>query len=259
MLRIRASQVQVFRDDARRKFVKSMTEHAFAFQPQLCNTLGREAVRPIVDRWVDQADAIGFDERGQTKLFIELGLLFGCGFVDDPQIPWVGDTLADPTLVYPRQKAKALHERANAYTEAVYGPDNIYVMTALHSLTLTEGRKARFVTGDLDNGLLELLSDLHPQKLEYAGEAAIRALISRGRKEAARFGMTSSRAIGLLVVLMSAFGHRCADDRLYPWIGRTLTHEKIVDGEARAARLESRARIWLKSVIENHPSQEKGN
>ncbi len=255
MMRIRAKQVQVFREEARRKFVESMTEHAFAFQPQLCGTLGREAVRPIIARWVEQADAIGFDERGQAKLFVELALLFGSGFLDDPQLPWVHNTLADPSLIYPREKAQALHERANDYMAAVHGPDNVHLLASLRSLALTEGHRALFENGHLEHALLDFFDDHHPQKLRYAGEAAMRALIARGRDEAARFDLTSPHDIGLLVVLMWAFGHRCTDDPLYPWIGRTLTDGRTMEAGARAERLEVRARIWLKGVLENRPSQ----
>jgi len=47
---------------------------------------------------------------------------------------------------------------------------------------------------------------------------------------------------------MFSFGHGCTDDPLYPWISRTLHDERIVNSEARAARLEKKAVTWLEHV-----------
>lgn len=247
-------QFDQLRMQSRTSFVRAMVEHAFAFQPQLCRTVGREAMLPIVDGWVLQSVAQGFDKEGQVQLMVELGLLFGSGFRDDPQLPWLQSVWSDPSLVYPRHKADALHRRCNVYLNEVYGPDNAHVLSALQALVSTEGRMARFESGDLDSGLVETLHALHPQKLVCVGQPAMRALIASARAQALRHGMSSPRATGLLLILMSAFGHRCTSDPLYPWIGRTLARDGVAQGEAGAVRLEQRARVWLRHVIENHPS-----
>lgn len=251
---ISQEQFDQLRMQSRVSFVRAMVEHAFAFQPQLCRTVGREAMLSIVDAWVLQSVAQGFDKEGQVQLMVELGLLFGSGFRDDPQLPWLHSVWSDRSLPYPRHKADALHQRCNAYLNTVYGPDNANVLSALQALMPTEGRTARFESGDLDTGLIETLHALHPQKLAYVGQPAMRALIASARAQALSHEMSSPRATGLLLILMSAFGHRCTTDPLYPWIGRTLVREGVAQGEAGAVRLEQRARVWLRHVVENHPS-----
>ena len=57
------------------------------------------------------------------------------------------------------------------------------------------------------------------------------------------------REMALVIVLMLAFGHGCADDPLYPWIARTLQDEAITDPAARAKRLEKKALTWLEHVL----------
>ena len=50
---------------------------------------------------------------------------------------------------------------------------------------------------------------------------------------------------------MYAFGHGCVDDPLYPWIGNTLSDEKIAEPSVRAERLERKALTWLNHVLKN--------
>ena len=74
------------------------------------------------------------------------------------------------------------------------------------------------------------------------------ALIREGAAEARKHGFPV-RGEALMVTLMFAFGHGCMGDPLYPWIGRTLKDEKIVDPAARAERLEKKALTWLDHVL----------
>jgi hypothetical protein len=50
-----------------------------------------------VRRGVARAVELGFTKRGPIRLFLELEWLFGTGFDTDPQIPWAGEVLSDPT------------------------------------------------------------------------------------------------------------------------------------------------------------------
>jgi hypothetical protein len=60
-----------------------------------------------------------------------------------------------------------------------------------------------------------------------------------------------TRAVLLTCVLMHAFGHGCFSDPLYPWIARTLQDARADDPQSRAARLEKRAKTWLRHVLQN--------
>jgi hypothetical protein len=83
----------------------------------------------------------------------------------------------------------------------------------------------------------------------FIGNEAITALMDEGRAEAHRYAFPAGRGAALLIALKFAFGHGCTEDPLYPWIARTLRDEMIVDGNARAARLEKKATTWLDQVL----------
>jgi hypothetical protein len=226
-----------------------MVAHARAFQPRLCGTLSETELYTAVDRLVAGAGQVGFDRRGQARLFVELGILHGSGFTDDPQLPWVREVMDDPGFPFPQQRAEALHERADAYSDAVYGPEGEYVRAARRRV----GDQSHWPTpaaAELEDVMLATLLDLHPEKVAYLGEKPIRELISEARGVAKRWRMPGPRPIALMAVLMNLFGHRCDDDPLYPWINRTLVDSAIRDGETRAQRLERRALAWMRVVLE---------
>ncbi len=226
-----------------------MMAHARAYQPLLCNTLSDDELRPGVIGLVEKAIARGFETRGQARLFVELGLIFGYHFETDPQYPWIAEILKGTKEPFPELKARALHRRANAYMEAVFGKDGEHAMAARRQL---QGR-VDFETpkeDELDTFLLGTLEQLHPQKFAEVGETPLRALIAKARRTAARWEMVGPRPVGLVAILMSQFGHGCDHDPFYPWIARSINHERLPDGTARAKRLEQRARTWLRVVLE---------
>ena len=47
---------------------------------------------------------------------------------------------------------------------------------------------------------------------------------------------------------MFEFGHGCFEDRLYPWIGGTLTEWAAADAEQRTRRLEGRTRAYMELI-----------
>lgn len=88
-----------------------------------------------------------------------------------------------------------------------------------------------------------------PEKATYLGEKSLTALIDVGVQTAEQHGITEIRGRVLVVSLMYAFGHGCIGDPLYPWIERTLSDERKGDANARTARLERKALVWLDHVL----------
>jgi len=88
-----------------------------------------------------------------------------------------------------------------------------------------------------------LLESYYPQKFDYQGAAANRALISLGRRNAARHGFYSNRSVTLFVILMFMLGSGFDGDFLYPWAGNALA---VPTGEdERAEELYRRALAHL--------------
>jgi hypothetical protein len=102
---------------------------------------------------------------------------------------------------------------------------------------------------DLPADVLREIARVYPQKAAHVGTGGLEALVGEGFETAHRFGLSTRHEAALMIVLMVAFGHGCADDPLYPWIGATLRDGRIVDSAARARRLTSKALTWLDHVL----------
>ncbi len=246
-MRIHAEQVKAFEQAAWLSFEAEMMEHSKEFSPLLCDVLGDEQVRVVVRTAIHRAWEHGFTNRGPIRLFIELTFLCGSGFDNDPQYAFAGEALRGSEDQMAR--AEKLHAGHNVYLEEVSGPEAIHVREALHGLAALVREPLPFGLKDLDSGLHSELQRIFPRKARYVGDAGNTMLIEEAKTVAAHYGLTEARQVTLIVVLMSAFGHACAEDPLYPWIAITLQDGKIPTPKGRAERLERKAVTWLTHVL----------
>ena len=247
MLVVHAEQMKVFEQAALRRFEDEMVDHSKNFSPQLCEVIGDEQLRVALRSAISRAMVYGFTNRGPIRLFIEMMYLCGSAFDTDPQYPRVGEILR--TYGDQMQRAEQIHESHLDYLDKVSGPDAVNVRKALRDLSFFAQRPIGFSSNDFVPGMLQEMNNLFPQKAAYVGKTGLTALIHEGRDEAQKFGFPTIRGEVLMVVLMFAFGHGCANDPLYPWISRTLRDERIIDPAARAVRLEKKAGTWLDHVL----------
>lgn len=251
MLVIRPDQFEVFRAAARESFVDAMVVHLAGFTPYLYKTLGADAVREAVRWGMDQAAGHGLRKRGPVRLYLELMVLFGGRFATDPQYPWVAAILADQDPATEMRRARRLYRQVLKYREAVVGPGDVWALRALRNIRAWAAGPIDFAPDRLVPVMLDVCSEIYPEKAAYVGREALAALIRKGADGARSQRFTSPRAMALVVVLMLAFGHGCGTDPFYPWIARTLRDERLTDPALRAVRLEQRALTWLERVLLN--------
>jgi hypothetical protein len=239
-------QLKALEQVARRRFEEDMLEHCKDFSPRLCGVLGDEQVRSVIRSAMVRAEAYGLTNRGPVRLFIELAFLCGSGFDTDPQYAAIGQALhgRDEQM----RRADGMYLAFVDYLDRVCGPENRNVDAALENLLEFARQPVAFAQG-FGPGMLGEIAQLFPQKAAYVGEAGLKGLILEAIAEARRYHFSTQRQGALLVALMFAFGHRCTDDPLYPWIARTLNDPRIVDATARAERLERKAVTWLEHVL----------
>jgi hypothetical protein len=246
MLTIRDAQMKVFEQAALQRFESEMLRHAQAFSPKLSGVLGDERLRDAVRRAIDRARGYGLTNRGPIRLFIELSFLFGSAFDTDPQYPWAHESLARPDPQMDR--ADVLHACTLDYQQRVSGPGAANTRRALNELAELAVREIALSPETFVEVMREEMARAFPQKVAYIGGQAMTALLEEARN-AARQHRFPVRGEALFVALMFAFGHGCITDPLYPWISGTLADDRIVSAEARAKRLERKARTWLRHVV----------
>ena len=257
MLVIRPEQMDAFRAVARRGFEDEMVAHLAQFSPPLFEAVGDEQMRTAIRFGIGRAEAYGLTFRGPTRLYLELMLLFGSHFDTDPQYPWAAEILADQESAPQMDRAERLFERAVDYRKKVAGPEDAYTIQALRNIAVMARQPLEFAMEDLPAAMRQEIWRIYPEKAAYVGDAALEALIQKGIGGARRQRFATVRGTALVIVLMLAFGHGCGADPLYPWIARTLQDEKIVDAEARAKRLETKALTWLTHVLAHFDAEAK--
>jgi hypothetical protein len=248
---IRNDQVDLLRDAVRRGFEREMVLHLADFSPPLVKAIGEDQLREVVHLGMARAAQYGLTYRGPVRLYLELMLLLGSHFDTDPQYPWASDILADQQSGSQMQRTERLYEKTLAYREAVGGPGDSYTLAALRNILLLSQRTLHLSSDNFVSDMLQEIHMMYPQKAAYVGERALEALIGKGVEHARGYRFPTLRGYALIIVLMVAFGHGCADDPLYPWIARTLNDGMIKDEAARAKRLEAKALTWFKHVLTN--------
>lgn len=231
-----------------RRFEDEMVAHLAEFSPPLFKAAGEGHIRQVIRLGISKAASHGFENRGPVRLYLEMMLLFGSYFDTDPQYRWAAEILTNRD-VFQMQRAELLFARLRHYREAVAGPADAYTLEALRRIQVWAQQPLELTAETFLASVLEEITRVYPQKAVYAGAAALEALTREGVELARKHRFPMVRGVTLVIVLMLAFGHGCADDPLYPWISRTLNDEAITDPAARAKRLERKALTWLDHVL----------
>jgi len=261
MLTIREEQTRQLKHLPLAGFEDEIVEHWHAFSPRLCAVLGDEQLRVAVRHGVERAGTWGLTARGPVRLYLDVAMLLGSLFDTDPQYPWAAQALEAHTDAAPESQmrtAERLYEATSAYLETVSGPDDEHANAALQRLSAMGRQPLALTQEGFRDEMLDFTREMYPQKVEYVGDEALFELIDAGSEEALAHEMESADGRALLCALKFAFGHGCSGDPLYPWIGNTLSSEKIVDGEARTKRLRRKALTWLDEVLAHRAGGESG-
>lgn len=246
MLTLRKEVMQAFDEAARQRFIDEMATHSQAFAPRLCNITPETRLRSALDEALDRASDYGFTLRGPVRLYIELMLMRGSAFHNDPLHADIGELLRDERDQMWR--AEKIHRLTKDYIVDVVGQDSRNLrgfFDKLHALSM-----APLPVGDhsFDTDTPRLLATLYPQKAAHVGQGALAALVASGAQTAERYQLPLRGRV-LLTLLMFVFGHGCCHDPLYPWIASTLQDDRRQTGEDRTARLEQKAKTWLKFAL----------
>ena len=237
----------------RQRFEKEMVDHLHTFAPPRCELAGLEAVTQLVSLGIDRAHAWGFTKRGPVRLYLEMLMLFGWGFDEDPLFPWARSILGSGTHANQVDRAKALFERQLHCVADLMGPDRQAGGLALSRLRDRASSDVVLNEDGLDDHLVEMMFDVYPEKAEHGGERALRQLIRKMERKAVKlFDATpvTTEARALFAVLGFAGGCAFQDDpMLRPLIGRSLEDRGGRGPEDQINRLRVRAIAYLEASL----------
>lgn len=253
MLLIRKEQLEKLAENGQKSFENEMVEHLAEFSPPLFKVIKESQMRLAVKHGLKKAEDYKLTLRGPIRLYLEMMLLFGTHFDNDPQYPWAGEILSDRHSVSEMQRGEWLFDKINDYQSKVSGSGGVNTRKALEKLAEFGKRENQtFGANDFDSAFRSEMASIFPEKAEYVGQKPLTALINGARSVARQFQLPPTQGDTVMIVLSYAFGHGCADDPLYPWIGNTLRDEKITTPQARVERLQRKALTWLDHVIKGN-------
>ena len=231
-----------------------MVDHLLQFSPKHCEVIKELRVREVVRLGVERAGSFGLTNRGPVRLFIELMFMFGSEFATDPQHAWAAPSLEETMPGDQMYRAELLYSAAQKYLEDVSGPGHRYAVAALRRtrIEISVGDPLQFDVPPEQFGscMLSVLRRVYPEKVDYLKDRGLDSVLDLGLELATQHRIKQARGRALFVFLVFVLGRGVANDPLYPWIRSALVDPGIVDPEARAARMESRAAVYLDHVIE---------
>lgn len=247
MLSIQPQQYEALSDHAWQRFVADMVQHTCDFSPELASALAPSALVTAVRSCVDTARSLGLSTRGSVRLHLEMSLLFGSSYMDDPQYPWAGRLLRSD--LEEMQRAQALYLKVLDYQDKVSGSEGQHTLAALRGMTLLPDRAALVTEANFVDRMRDELALAHPHKAAHVGRSALESLVHKAKTEALRTGFVGTRPQVMLAALMFMMGAGCMRDPFYPWIAASLVPHRAADAELRARQLEKKAQTWLRGVI----------
>src|SRR5437763_1382882 len=224
---IRDQQIKALENASVDSFIDELCSNCNEFAPGPTKVMFDDELEAAVKKGIERADEHGFDLRGPVRVFIDLMISFGSGFDTDPQYQWASEILAKKDELAQMERADALNEKMQSCFENIFGDENKHSLKALEAMLARVRQGLTFKREGFNQDMLDLLKEVHPQKYDEVGEAALKKLISEGIACGRdRYGFKAPRSMALVIVLMFAFGHKFDADPFLPWISRTLKENK---------------------------------
>jgi hypothetical protein len=115
----------IIRDQQMRAFELSLFEdwlvgHLQRHFPDKCLEMDATKINDFIAIGLQKARSHGFYEEPHICHYIDLMMVFGQDFDSNPQLPWVGNILHNPSsITAPDQRVEMLHEAACEYLDTL--------------------------------------------------------------------------------------------------------------------------------------------
>lgn len=224
MFTIRTEQLAAFDRADTPEFAGHMEGHLREAFPKHSDFLGNEGLSQVIRYGVEQGRALGFSTCSPVGLFIDLTLLLGRDFHQDPQLGWARYILEDRAFIPDElMRAERLHGAAIEYLDSVSGPDNEFIDAAQKRI-LCEDLTSQ--TGAADAFIADAsvrLERIWPEKFKRLDEAARTELMRLGVRKALQYRAGSEPGALLCIGMMFMLGSGFDQDPMFGWSHKILT------------------------------------
>jgi hypothetical protein len=231
MLSIRNAQLEVLSRHPRLRFEAELAGHLRRYFPHEC---ARGDVGRFVRLGIDRAEYHGCETQRDVALYLSLMAMLGSDFDRDPQIPWAGTELDDPSIPTIEARLSKVYDSALAYLEEIGGHGNCHLVRAgLRIRGYDMGGLSPADADDLPAVLVEFLTGIYPEKARRQGESAMEELVNLAIESARTRGAKADRATAIHALHMFMLGSGYDCDPLYGWLNGVLDDRKVGPVELR--------------------------
>ncbi len=228
-------------------FRADMARRIESLAPFHVAAMGADALHAFIEDSIARARDLDIVQRDTTRFWLELSVLWGIGFAQDPSYGFAADALAEqlPEL----QRMRALHRAARCYIERACGTNGEHFRSAL---TRVEARSQLPFPDDmaLDTATVASnLADIWPERAQVVGRTAILSVSEQGSSIAEQLRVSTKSGRLLCAVLAWFLGSSFADDPQYRWL--LGTSESANEASGRDYALRRRALAYLRTVLQD--------
>ncbi len=239
--------LRVLQNYARERFARGLLDHCRTNFPATFAVLAPEFQFDLMLDGLEQAGRFNLSKRGPVTSYMEMRLMLGIGFADDPMYPWAAEILHRVTPDTQLAKANELFEHFDAYHKAVNGPNSATYLAAI-------ARAESLLDEPAEMTHAEMLRRSYPEKYDYLGPDLIQAFLNAIRDQLQGRGALDLRSTRTYILLCFFMGHRCAEDPQYGWIGPALERSWDHGTAEQDSVLVRKARTWVAAVLAGAPS-----
>ncbi len=97
-----------------------MTAHLGRCFPARCREMGPAMVRELIRYGITRAARYGIEAQRDVCKYIDVMIVFGRDFDEDPAHPWAQSILGDPSLRHAMVRVENLYEAAKSRSKGQY-------------------------------------------------------------------------------------------------------------------------------------------
>ena len=251
-IHIGEKQLKILEPYVFENYVTELVEHWNSEYPHLKQKMGPKKLREILREGALKAKDDGFDQRGPTRFYVEMMVLFGSGFMTDPQYPWILESLAQDAELLQLQRADRLFYKVDNYLKNIAGENKKHEMEAKAYLGRFDASQTRISSTGMEEQLFDLLKNIHSGRAEHDDENGLKALIDNSLKKAQdQYDYTEPMPQALFVLLAYLYGHEFDED---PFLSFELP--KGSPQSAATQQLENLIRQWANTKFNDNTMNE---
>lgn len=244
-LKISKAQKTMFRAIAVRKFEQTMIVHLQSLAPEHTKAMGEESLLLFIHSARKEALSFGIKQKETTRIWLELSMLWGIDFPNDPQFSFarkILDQERDELL-----RMRSLHRKAQAFILSSNGSGPNYFQNALKRAALLDFSDKLHKTASNDTEISQFLATLWPEKHKAVGSADMLRLVEASHIRATSHQLDAGAGPIIYSILAFFIGVGCITDPQFPWLTKSLG----VSGQEAVEKLYERSHIYLKAVLNN--------